>query len=52
MLKVENPKISIGINLIIQATEKLVIEKEILEHENKGLKEALIKKNNEKEVKQ
>ena len=43
VFKAENPGISTGINLIIQATEKLVIEKEILEHENKGVREALIK---------
>ena len=42
-LKVENPKININMNLIIQATEKLVIKKEILKHKNKGLKEALMK---------
>ena len=41
-LKAKDLGISAGLDLIIRATEKLVIEKELLEHENKRLREALV----------
>ena len=41
-LRAEDPDLGAGIDLIIRATEKLVIQKDILEHENKGLRAALI----------
>ena len=38
----EDPELAQGLNLIVRATEKLAIQKEILEHENQGLRAALI----------
>jgi hypothetical protein len=38
----ETPEITMGLDLIIRATEKLAIKNDILEHENKGLRTALI----------
>ena len=40
--RAEDPELAQGLDLIIRATEKLAIEKEILEHENQGLRVALI----------
>ena len=41
-LKAGEPDLNQGLDLIIRAAEKLVIEKDILEHENKGLRTALV----------
>ena len=40
--KAEELDLNKGLDLIIRATEKLVIEKDILQHENKGLRTALV----------
>ena len=40
--KTEDPELAQSVDLIIHATEKLAIQKEILEHENQGLRAALI----------
>ena len=41
-LRAEDPDLGAGLDLIVRATEKLVIQKDLLEHENKGLRAALI----------
>ena len=41
-LRTEDPDLNTGIDLIVRATKKLAIEKEILEHEVKGLRVALV----------
>ena len=38
----EDPELAESLDLIVRATEKLAIQKEILEHENQGLQAALI----------
>ena len=40
--RIEDPWLSQELDLLVRATEKLVIEKEILEHENQGLRAAFI----------
>ena len=40
--RVEDPELAESLDLIVRATEKLAIQKEILEHENQGLQAALI----------
>ena len=40
--RAEDPELIQGLDLIIRATEKLAIEKEILQHENQGLRATLI----------
>ena len=51
--RIEDPELAQGLDLIVRATEKLAIQKEILEHVNQGLRAALIgEKGDEKEVKQ
>ena len=40
--RIEDPELAQGLDLIVRATEKLAIQKEILEHENQGLRTALI----------
>ena len=40
--RAEDPGLAQGLDLIIRATEKLTIEKEILKHENQGLRAALV----------
>ena len=40
--RVKDSELAQGLDLIVRATEKLAIQKEILEHENQGLRAALI----------
>ena len=40
--RMEDPELTQGLDLIVRATEKLAIQKEILEHENQGLRAALV----------
>ena len=40
--RIEDPELAQGVDLIVRATEKLAIQKEILEHENQGLRATLI----------
>ena len=42
--RAEDPELAQGLDLIIRATKKLAIEKDILEHENQGLRATLIGK--------
>ena len=40
--RIEDSELAQGVDLIVRATEKLAIQKEILEHENQGFRAALI----------